>query len=420
MGVDVRLLFFEREKPMRIQRHITRFIAVSLAVLMLGATVPVSAAEIAAPANIGSVSAVGSVQLRGVGVSEGTLFSGDRLNVAPGGYAKVVLGSGAKVEVDGSSDVTVSKDANAINIQMTSGNIAFTGDAQKPVRVRVGVYEITTTKEARGSVAFVGSEAFGVRVMDGTVSVRNTSTKQSYTVTKADAKIFSLRSDSNQSSGVLLASTAPTAIPPAPAMPARRQLSGGAKTALIVTAVLGSAAAIAVLMTKNDDTDADAAARLRATTASTTAANTETAVVAAAVASTQVDNAAIAANTAITNAPVTASFTAADKLALQNRANTLSSQAKASKTSLAALQIQLDTLQGQLENASPSTVAALESQIKLILDSTNAEVNKLNSYIADLNKLVADANAEVPNLITAPTIQPVAPAQPAASGSNPV
>jgi len=76
---------------MRIQRHITQFIAVSLAILMLGATAPVSAAEIAAPANIGSVSAVGSVQLRGVGISEGTLFSGDRLNVAPGGYAKVVF-----------------------------------------------------------------------------------------------------------------------------------------------------------------------------------------------------------------------------------------------------------------------------------------------------------------------------------------
>jgi len=128
---------------MRLQRYITQFIAISLAILTLIATAPLSAAELAAPANIGSVSAVGSVQLRGIGISEGTLFSGDHLNVAPGGYAKVVLGAGPKVEVDGGSDVTVSRDADAINIVMTSGNIAFSGNGKKPVRVRVGAYEIT-------------------------------------------------------------------------------------------------------------------------------------------------------------------------------------------------------------------------------------------------------------------------------------
>src|SRR6185295_6626125 len=100
---------------MRLRRFITRFLALSLAILTLAATSPVSAAELAAPANIGSVSAVGSVQLRGLGV-------------------------GPKVEVDGNSDVVISKNSDAIDIQMTSGNIAFSGNGQKPVRVRVGTW----------------------------------------------------------------------------------------------------------------------------------------------------------------------------------------------------------------------------------------------------------------------------------------
>lgn len=90
--------------------------------------------------------------------------------------------------------------------------------------------------------------------------------------------------------------------------------------------------------------------------------------------------------------------------------------AKTSQSQIASLKTQLDTLQNALGNADASTAAALEAQISLILSNTNAEVNKLNSYIADLNRLVADANAEVPNLIPAPTIQPVTPAAPGSSG----
>jgi hypothetical protein len=394
----------------------TQFIALSVAILTIVASAPVSAAEVAAPANIGSVTAVGSVQLRGVGISEGTLFSGDRLNVAPGGYAKVVLGSGPKVELGGSSNVTVSKNNDGVDIQMTSGNMAFSGNGLKPVRVRIGVHEVTAAGQSRGTIAFVGSSAFGVRVLDGTVTVRNTSTKQSYTVAKGNERVISL-SDSTQP-GALLASTVPSAIPPAPAMPARQGMSGGAKTALIVGAVVGSAGAIAWLMTKNDDTDTEAALRLRRTTALQTVSSISTTIVAADAAATQVDTASAAAATAINNAATSATFTAAEKAALVARANTLSSAAKASKTTLATLNAQLATLQNSLENANASTAAAIEAQILTVLANTNAEVAKLNQLIADLNKLVADANAEVPNLIVAPAIQPVAPAT-AASPSNP-
>lgn len=396
---------------MRFQRFITRFLALSLAILMLGATAPVSAAEFASPANIGSVSAVGSVQLRGVGISEGTLFSGDRLNVAPGAYAKVVLGAGPKVEVGENSNVTVSKDNDAVSIQMTSGNIAFSNNGQKPVRVRIGSYEVTAVGQSRGTVAFVGSGAFDVRMLEGTVSVRNATTKQSFTVAKGSERLISL-GDSNQS-GALLASTSPSAIPAIPAMPARRQLSGGAKTALIIGSVLGTAAAIVILMNKNDDSDADAAARLRAVTGAQTLNSIEATQAAAVQADTDVAAASTNAFNAVNAAATSATFTAAEKAALMTRATNLTNAANASKSQLATLQAQLAALENQLANSTPANIAAIEQAISNLLTATNTEVANVNSLILQLNALVADARAEVPNIVPIPTIQLVPPAQPA-------
>jgi hypothetical protein len=401
---------------MRIRSYITQFIALGLAILTLNATAPVSIAEVASTANIGSVSAVGNVQLRGVGISEGTLFSGDRLSVSPGAYAKVVLSAGAKMELDGSSDVTVSKNGDGIAINMKAGNIAFTG-ADKPVHVQVGEYEITAVKNARATVAYVGSTSFGIRVMEGSVAVRNSATKQSFTVQKGTEQLVSL-SGSQQTGTVRLASSGiPSSIPAPPTMP-RAQSSSGLKTALLVATVVGSAGAIAVLMTKNNDSDANAAARLRLATASQTLSVVANTAAQATTVVTQVDTAATAANNAINNAPTSPTFTAAEKAALVARAGTLTSAAQASKNAIANLNLQLANLQNSLGNADASTAASIESQIATILANTNAEVAKLNQYISDLNKLVQDANAEVPNLIPAPAIQPVAPAAPA-SGSNP-
>lgn len=402
---------------MRLQKHITQFIALSLTILTLAATSPVSAAEIAAPANIGSVTAVGSVQLRGVGISEGTLFSGDRLNVAPGGYAKVVLGSGPKVEVGGSSDVTVSKVADAVNIQMTSGNIAFSGNGQKPVRVRVGAYEITAGGQSRGTIAFVGSSAFGVRVLDGTVSVRNTSTKQSYTVAKGSERIISL-SDSSQS-GALLASTAPTAIPAPPTMPARQSLSGGAKTALIIGAVAGSVGAIAWLMTKNDDSDTEAAKRLARTQALSNAAAMEaTAAQVAQVATVVSASASSALGVINSNTTINLPANAAAKQQLVNSANAIIAKANSAANTAISLQAQINALEAQIE-ATGTITAAQQAQLDSLLAQLEAARKAANDAINELDKLIDDANNLAGgNIINDPNIQPVEPPN-VASPSNP-
>jgi hypothetical protein len=403
---------------MRLQRFSTQFIALSLAILTFVATAPVSAAEIAAPANIGSVSAVGSVQLRGVGINEGTLFSGDRLNVAPGGYAKVVLGAGPKVEVGSNSDITVSKKTDVIDIQMTSGNIAFSGNGQKPVRVRVGAFEVTASGQSKGNIAFVGSSAFAVRVFDGTVSVRNSSTRQSYTVAKGNERLISL-GDSNPA-GVQLASANPTSIPAVPAMPAaRRQLSGGAKTAVIVATVLGSAAAIGILMTKNDDTDSEAARRLeRVQTLNNLSAMETTATEITATATAISASAASALTIINANATINLPANAAAKAQLVSSANATIAKANSAANTAISLQAQINQLEAQIE-ATGTVTNAQQAQLDSLLAQLEAARKATNDALNELDNLINSANALAGGTIIAdPGLEPVDPPN-VASPSNP-
>src|SRR5262245_64593269 len=79
-----------------------RLVAVTLVLTTVVVTMPLSGADLSKTKSIiGSVSAVGPVQLRGIGISqEGTLFPGDSIRSGQKGYAKVILGTGSKIEVD--------------------------------------------------------------------------------------------------------------------------------------------------------------------------------------------------------------------------------------------------------------------------------------------------------------------------------
>src|SRR5689334_19812674 len=115
----------------------TRMTALALVGLLTFCTLPLSAADKTA-SSIGSVTSTGSVQLRGIGLSnDGTLFSGDRLNVGPGSYARVVAGTGQKLEIGANSDVVVTRDGNNTTLQMASGNVAFKGTGNGSTRVQI-------------------------------------------------------------------------------------------------------------------------------------------------------------------------------------------------------------------------------------------------------------------------------------------
>jgi hypothetical protein len=384
-----------------IYKHLSRSIALVLAFLMIVHTVPVFAAE----ASIGSVSAVGSVDLRGVAIAgDGTVFSGDRLNVAPGAYAKVALGAGPKIEVDGGSDVTITRTGDNVQVQMASGNVAFKGAGKNSVRLRVGAYEITASGDASGNVAYIGKEAFGVRVMTGSVAVRNVETRQSFIVQKGIERLVSLRTGAVSEPMGRLVSAGPAAIP-APALPQGQGggLSKGGWIAVLGT-VAGAATAVIILATKNDDSDDDASTRLaqvqalqnlNAISSSATATNSL---------ATTVNTTAENARTAINNSNV------ANKATLQASVSAVIAQANSAATKIATLNAAIATLQNTISNLVGAPTAQHQQQLTQLLADLNSARNDANNALSALLALLSQATASgVSGVPAPPNAQPVPP-----------
>src|SRR5437764_1284409 len=153
-----------------------RIVAVALVLTTTFITMPLSAADFSTTRPvIGSVSVVGSVDLRGVGISqEGTLFAGDSISAHEKGYAKVLLGTGSKIELSEKTSVRVNRDSQGVLIAMNSGLVGFT--AHTPLRIDVSPFEVTATDDASGNVAIMSTTTAGIRAINGKVTVRNLKT----------------------------------------------------------------------------------------------------------------------------------------------------------------------------------------------------------------------------------------------------
>src|SRR5580704_12583803 len=107
--------------------RIRSFVALVALLAIAFTTAPISAADFNTKPVLGSVSAVGSVSLRGVTISqEGTLFPGDQVSVGAKGYAKVTLLNGHKLELASMTKLTVVGSKQSAQLQVTSGNMGFT------------------------------------------------------------------------------------------------------------------------------------------------------------------------------------------------------------------------------------------------------------------------------------------------------
>jgi len=392
-----------------------RSVTLLLVFLLVVHTVPLSAADGTSRAtSIGQVSAIGAVDLRGVRINgDGTLFSGDRINVGSGAYAKVALGAGPKIEVSAGSDVTVTREADNVQVKMASGNVAFKGDRRSPIQVRLGAYEVTVPGDASGNVAYIGKTAFGVRVLTGTVSVRNTATKQSFSVQKGSERLISLQTGDVQQPFAQLASSLPAAVPALPQAAQGSGLSRGGWIAVIGT-IAGAAAAVIVLTTRNDDTDDDAATRL----AQIKAVQNLNAIAATATATSnlaaQVSTTASQALTAINNSNVP------NKAALQASANAVIAKANSATAKVAKVTADIAALQNEIANQDGAPTAAQEAKLKQLLADLESARLEANSALADLNTLITQMNAAgVPNTPAPPNVQPVPPPT-IASASIPV
>src|SRR5436190_14108 len=86
-------------------------------------TMPVSAAELAAPrTSLGSVSGVGPVSVRGITIpQEATVFSGDELQTGSKAFAKVMLVAGHRLQLDADTRINIQQDNKVVTVQVRSG-----------------------------------------------------------------------------------------------------------------------------------------------------------------------------------------------------------------------------------------------------------------------------------------------------------
>lgn len=191
-----------------------RVMAAALAVTMAFVTMPLTAADFPATAPvIGSISSVGSVELRGVGISqEETLFAGDNIRSHENGSANLVLGTGSRIDLAENTDVNINSDKMGVKIAMNSGTIGFT--ANKPLRIDLLPYEVVASDNAAGNVFFTGSNA-NIRATDGKVLVRNLKTSKSFVITKGHEGFIEVNNGVHSVSIAEFASTVPGPLPSA-------------------------------------------------------------------------------------------------------------------------------------------------------------------------------------------------------------
>jgi len=366
-----------------------RLVAVALVLTTTFVTMPLSAADFSTPRPvIGSVSAVGPVDLRGVGISqEGTLFAGDSIRAREKGYAKVLMGTGSKIELAEKTDVKVSRDEQGVKIAMNTGTVGFT--ARTLLRIDVLPFEVTATDDAAGNVAIMSSTTAGVRAISGKVSVRNLKTSESFVLMKGQERLLGLTDGAHSASLAELASTIPGPIPaPGPQTPAGKTGGGIAMDSGAWLAVIGGAAVagiavwglVVALNNRDDIKDLTASVnKLSGTITANQAANAAALknisnAIAIANATSQQQAALAAASAALGQAQL--AFTASGNTAAAAQAAALLGQIATSLTALGALQTRLQALQATGDAAG---IAAALSTEETQRGTTNTQITTANT-----------------------------------------
>jgi len=367
-----------------------RMVAVGLVFATVAVTMPVSASDFTTSKSvIGSVSAVGQVELRGIGISqEGTLFAGDRIRAGQKGYAKVLLGTGSKIELSEITDVNVDRDAQGVKIAMNTGTIGFT--AASPLRIDVLPFEVIATDGAAGNVAIMSSNAAGVRAINGKVTVRNLKTSESFVITKGQERLLGLKNGAHAPVLAELASNVPGPIPaPVPQTPAGRTSGGLAMDTGAWLAVIGGAAiagvavwGLVVAMNNRDDIKdlKNSINGLNATNSTALKNVSNASAIANAVSQQQAQMASVAA---LAGQAQLALGVSGNPAAAQQAA-AIAAAASAQQTALNAIQNQIQALQAQFAagGGNTATLGTLLSQEEALRTSSNNLAAQLNALLA--------------------------------------
>jgi len=386
-------LLVAEEELLMLSCDFRRIVAVALVFTTTFITIPLSAADFSATRPvIGSVSAVGVVELRGIGISqEGTLFAGDSIRAHEKGYAKILLRTGSKIELNEKTDINISGDVQGMKIAMNSGLVGFT--AHTPLRIDVLPFEVTASDDASGNVAIMSSTSAGVRAISGKVMVRNLKTSESFVLIKGQERLLGLHDGVHAPSLAELASNVPGPLPaPVPQTPAGKTTGGLAMDTGAWLAVIGGAAVAGLaiwgllIALDNRDDNKKLSAKIDNLTNTINSGGGNSAAlknisnasnIASAVAQEQAQLALIASLAGQAQLALGGSAAA-------NTASSISGQAVASQNRLNALASAISALEARLASGSGSAadVQALLQQEEVQRANANTLANQLNALLA--------------------------------------
>lgn len=371
--------------------HFRSMLALFLAIVLLLTTTPVVAEDIS-KLPLGSLGGVGRVQLRGVDISqEGTLFAGDHVRVGEKAFAKVGFVDGNRLTSSGTSDFIVRRGGQGVEIEFQRGNIGFMA-SKSPLSIKLGNYELLVKSGASGDVGFVGTDAVGVRVTSGSVTMRHLTSRKTFTVSGQDERLFSLVSDRVDTPIAQLASAVPLPIPAPASVP---QAVPGARTTrgqwvAVLATVAGAATAIALLAMAGDDDDNSAAGRLAAQRAlqnlSAVAANAQQVSAAATAIASTATQVAAAVNAA--------NLSPAARATLLAQASQIQSAASGAASRVASLTGQVSALQTQIQNQDEGPTAQQQQQLNQLLAELRVARDQVNDGVNLLNSLLSQAQQQ--------------------------
>ncbi len=171
-----------------LDRPETQFVLLLLALAAASVFVPHAEAQV-----LGSVSTVGPVHLRGVLISgEGTLFPNDSLEVPAGAYAKVLLATGARIELGDKSRLTLVSEGRGVQLVLDSGVLGFAESGSPPIIVTVAGAHVVGSGGAVGLIEYSGDEFASLEVLKDDVTVYESS-ESAFTLSEGDKEVLRVK-----------------------------------------------------------------------------------------------------------------------------------------------------------------------------------------------------------------------------------
>jgi hypothetical protein len=229
-------------------------------------------AATSAPATIGTVSAIGVVEVRGMKSREATLFSGDRIQSHDRSYVRVFLNDGHRIELASNTGVTLWRENNSTNISIDSGQLGFAASSMRPLQFELQSLTVVAEPGGTGSITYTSTDLVSIAAIEGKIKVTNRETGELFPLRLGARTVFGLHgkepvASANSASGVTRMNRReeqePTQQPPGQQPPATVKVpppaTGGLSRTtkiLIFAGIGGAAAAIAAVAAGGDDNHA--------------------------------------------------------------------------------------------------------------------------------------------------------------------